>query len=181
MSKTLIYKEDLLESIPRYCPEFLVQNWVKKCIHDAPPVDTLMKEADLIYLRHLLFNRQLEIARGTERGYVSPGEKERIKRLWDLLSDEITRKAERSIHAAIFPEKPEYLSDSLHMKGDPTREIRNPNSDEYNIIEVPKGVGIPYIVVGSSGVYLTKEYADVNRRLDSLNDLAREIHNTDSE
>lgn len=180
MSKTLIYKEDLLESISRHYPEFLVDNPVKKCIYDAPPVDTLMKEDDLIYFRHLLFNRQSEIARGSERGYVSPGEKERISRLWDLLSTEITRKAERSIHAAVFPEKPEnFEKESLRMKTDPDREISN--SDKYNTVEVPKDVGTPYIIVGSTGLYMTKEYVDVNMKLDSLNDLAKKMHTTDSE
>lgn len=176
MHKTLIYKEDLMRSISKYCPAFLVDDCVKRCIQDAPPVESRLKEEDLIYLRHLLFNRQLEISEGIKRGYVSNGEKERISRLHDALSDEITHKAERSLHEAIFPEKPEYLEkESLKMSRDPDREISN-TSEGSNLVEVPKGIGIPYVVIGSTGLYMTKEYADVNMKLDSLNDLVKEMH-----
>ena len=179
MSKTLIYREDLIGKIKGDHPIFYdgqdVADWQMRCILDAPSVDTLMKEDDLIYFRHLLFNRKIEIMKGTERGYISPGEEERIKRLWDLLSTEITRKAERSLREMVYPEKPDYLEqDPLRMKRDPDREINN--SSECTIVEVPKDVGTPYIIVGSTGLHMTKEYADVNMKLDSLNDLVKETY-----
>ena len=68
--------------------------------------------------------------------------------------------------------------ESLRMKRDMDREISNPR--DYTIVEVPKDVGTPYIIVGSPGIHMTKEYADVNTRLDSLNDLAKEMHDEQS-
>lgn len=55
-----------------------------------------LSEKECIYLRHLMFNRMLEIRRGIGEK-VSVDERAKLDKLWDIISDEITSKATEAL------------------------------------------------------------------------------------